>query len=138
MGLAERRAAKEFESYQYPGLKAEIDRAAGQEVAISVDWESLATDEQAHLYADSWPKVYFRPLAEALRQVGRDDLGKEALAEGLKTIKIQNRAGCYSGDRWAHFTKKTGELVLDHEPCSNVDYVDDRVEGLVKALESEL
>ena len=136
MGLAERRAAKDFETFRFQSLKAAIDKAAGFEVAMEVDWDSLATEGQAHLYDDSWAKVYFRPLAEALSQICRDDLGKEALQDGLKSIKVQNRSGCYNGDNWAHFSK--GELVLDHEPCSNVDYVDERTNGLVTTLEAAL
>ena len=136
MGLAERRAAKEFETYRFPGLKAEIDRSAGFEVLMEIDWESLAVDDYAHMYDDCWGKVYFKPLADAFALICRDDLGKEALKEHLKLVKVQNRSGCYNGDTWAHWKK--GELTLDHAPCTNVDYVEDRVRGLVKIVETEL
>jgi hypothetical protein len=52
MGLAERRASKQFQEMIYPDLKAAIDQAAGFEVTIAVDWESLALEDQAELYGD--------------------------------------------------------------------------------------
>jgi hypothetical protein len=138
MGLAERRAAKEFETNRYPSLKAQVIQAAGFEVPIEVHWETLSTDEQSHLYDDCWPKVYFAPLIEALKSITRDDIGKEALKGGLKKIVIQNRAGTYYGDRMAQWEKGSGTLTLDHEPCTNVDNVKERTDGITKALETNL
>ena len=34
---------------------------------IEVDWDQLATPEQARLYVESWPEIYFKPVIEALR-----------------------------------------------------------------------
>jgi hypothetical protein len=136
MGLAERRAAKEFETKRFPQLKKDIDDAAGFEVPVEVAWETLAKEGESHLYAESWPKVFFEPLVTALKAITIDDMGKEALKGGLKKVVIQNRSGAYYGDRMANF--EGGTLTLDHEPHTNVDNISERVEGIQKLLESKL
>jgi len=136
MGLAERRAAKEFETKRFPQLKKDIDEAAGFDVPVEVHWETLSKEGESHLYAESWPKVYFQPLVAALKGITFDDMGKEALKAGLKKIEIQNRSGAYYGDRMASF--QNGTLLLDHEPHTNVDNIDERTDGIRKLLESNL
>lgn len=136
MGLAERRATKEFESNRYPTLQQQITAAAQFEVPIEVKWETLAVDGYATSYDENWPKVYFTPLIEAFKSITRDQMGKEALASSLKKIVIENRSGIYYGDRFSSWAD--GTLTLDHEPCTNVDQIQERVDGLVKLLESKL
>ncbi|MDC0713397.1 hypothetical protein POL68_33345 [Stigmatella sp. ncwal1] len=136
MGLTERRAAKEFETKRFPQFKKDIDEAAGFEVPVTVQWDSLAKEEESHLYDECWPKVYFEPLIAALKGITFDAMGKEALKAGLKKIEIQNRAGVIYGDRMATFDG--GTLLLDHQPHTNVDDVRDRTEGIRKLLESKL
>ncbi len=136
MGLAERRAIKEFETNHFPLLKQEIDQAANTEVAVEVKWETLAVENQAHLYDESFTKVYFQPLILALKSICRDSMGQEAILTSLKQIIIQNLNGIYYGDRWADF--KEGVLILDHEPTTNIDDVADRTQGLIKVLEKGL
>jgi hypothetical protein len=136
MGLAERRAAKEFETKRFPQFKKDIDEAAGFEVPVVVHWDTLAKEGESHLYDESWPKVFFEPLIAALKAITVDDMGKEALKAGLKKIEIQNRSGAYYGDRMATF--EGGTLLLDHEPHTNVGDVDDRIKGIQKLLESKL
>jgi hypothetical protein len=136
MGLAERRAAKEFQDGQFPEWKRKIDAAAGFPVEVTVNWEQLAGDDYAHLYAEAWPKVYFEPLVAALAEISKDAMGKDALKGALKKIEIVNVGGIYYGDRWASFS--SGVLKLDHQPFSNIDDVKDRTKGVVDLLEKSL
>jgi hypothetical protein len=136
MGLAERRAAKAFQDNHAPALFAAIAAAAGSAVQIDVHWDKLAIDDAADSYEENWTEVYFKPLLEALQNVGRDDMGKEALAASLKQIVITNEQGIYYGDRWATF--EDGVLTLDHEPNTNIHQTADRVEGVVSVLEKGL
>ena len=139
MGLAERRATKEFQDNRYPQLKKEIDEAVGFEIAVEVKWEQLAEDGMVHLYEDCWAKVYFRPLIDALKAITADDMGKQALKESLKSIVLRNEAdNSYGGDRIAKFDKGTGQLAIDHKPFSNVDDHKDMKEGIQKTLEDSL
>ena len=136
LGLAERRAVKAFEESSFPALKKQIEEAAGFAPPLEVRWTHLATKDSADSYVDAWPKVYFKPLIEALKRVGRDAMGKEALKSGLKSIIIQNSSGNYSSERWATF--RDGTLVLDHDPLSNQDYWEERKNRLVYILEKGL
>lgn len=136
MGLAERRAAKEFETNRYPAVKKDIDAAAKFDVPVEVKWDSLAVAEYAHMYEEAWLKVYFRPLIDALKAITVDAMGSDALKASLKRIVIQNMKDNSSSSYWAIFTD--GTLTLDHAPVSNVDYIEDRKTQLQKVLEEKL
>lgn len=138
MGLQERRAQKEFVDNVFPGLKAEMEKAAGFSLEVTVDWDSITEDNYAHMYREAWPKVYFEPTIEAFKAICIDDMGKEALKSKLKKVVIHNKHGIYYGDRWASFDDGSGTLTLDHQPVSNVDDVKARKEGLQTLLESKL
>lgn len=136
MGLAERRAVKEFQDKSYPGLKADIEQAAGFAVPIEVSWDQLAKEDYASSYGEFWNKVYFQPLIAALKKITRDDIGRDAIRDGLKKITLTNTKGAYSAE--SAITFAGGELVIDHDPATNVDYIDDRTDHLVKILERAL
>ncbi|OCR02091.1 hypothetical protein BCD67_22635 [Oscillatoriales cyanobacterium USR001] len=114
MGLAERRAIKKFVEGRYLKLKQEIDAAAGFDVPIEVNWDSLATEDYADAYEDAFYKVYFRPLIDALKAIAIDDLGKEALKENLKKIVIEDSGSSYP-------TFQSGILTLKYYAQSNLD-----------------
>lgn len=136
MGLAERRAMKEFETTHYPPLKQRIDAAAHFEVAVEVKWDTLMGDGYSHLFGEAWPKVYFEPLVKAFENICVDDMGREALREKLKKVVIQNSNSTASGSRVAAF--HDGVLTLDHKPFTNMDDVRDRIAGIQKTLEAAL
>ena len=135
MGLAERRAAKAFETEKFPKLKAEVIAAASFEVPIEVDWESLSKPEMSHQYDETWPKLYFTPLIAAFKEICQDDMGKEALKAVLKKIVLTNKSGIYYGDRCAKL--ESGTLTIDHD-MSNVDNIKERQDGIRTLLEKAL
>jgi hypothetical protein len=135
MGLAERRAAKDFQDNQLPPLQAEISMLAGTELSLEINWEELATANQAHLYADAWPELYFKPVIAALRQITRDQMGKDAVASGLKKLEIRNSKGAYSPA--SAITFASGTLAIDHD-LSNVGDTDARAKYIVELLEKSL
>ncbi len=135
MGLAERRATKEFQDNHFPAHKAAIDRAAGFEVELEVRWETLARDGMAHLYLESWPKLYFIPVERAFKDICRDELGRDALRAQLKKVRVQSTNGNFTADYWSHF--ENGVLTLEQE-LSNVDDVEARTKCLIATLERAL
>ena len=135
MGLAERRIVKDFQDNHLPALKKQVDETAGFEVPLEVNWDSLTVNEYSHAWLETWPKLYFEPLIAALKYITQDDMGKEALHEGLKKITIQDQSGAYYGDRWSQF--EGGALTLDHS-FTNSDDVQERTDGLIKTLEKGL
>ncbi|OVE76813.1 hypothetical protein BVX98_04680 [bacterium F11] len=135
MGLAEKRAVKEFQDGAFPGLKKQIDEAAGFDVPLDVNWDSLGVEGLAHLYADAFEKVYFIPVIEALKKICADDMGKEALKGSLKNIVLSNTED-KSGE--AGIGYEGGTLKIDHKPTTNIGDVSLRTNAIVKKLESAL
>jgi hypothetical protein len=137
MGLAERRAAKEFETNVYPGLKQQIDAVAGFEVPLEVKWDTLMKQEKyIAKWNESWPQLYFLPIVEAFKAICIDQMGKDALKDGVKNIIVQDTQESYSSP-WASFDKATGTLTLDHQ-YTNVDDVRARAQTLQMTLEKDL
>lgn len=135
MGLAERRATKEFQDKHFPELKNEIQKLAGHPVPIEVLWDQLAVEGQTELYKEAWTEIFFKPIIDGLRQIGRDDMGREALKSGLKQIELRNSAGAYSPTSAISF--QGGQLVIDHE-LSNVGDTKDRTKYLIEIVEKGL
>lgn len=131
MGLVERRALKAFQEGRYPTLKKEMDEVAGFEVDVQVAWDTLVVDDYAHLYEEGWTKVYFTPVCEAFKEICIDDMGKEALREGLKKVIIR-----HSGSN--EFSFASGVLTVDYWPVTNIDDWMDRKRQIQKALEKGL
>lgn len=135
MGLAERRASKEFQDNHFPELRNEIHKVAGFPVPIEISWEQLAVEGQTDSYKEAWTEIFFKPVIEALRQIGRDEMGKEALKSGLKRIEFRNSSGYYSPH--SAITFRDGQLVIDHE-LSNVGDTKDRTKHIVEIVEKGL
>ncbi len=131
MGLAERRAAKHFAENKYPEIKKQIDQAAGFDVPVEVNWDQLAVDDYANDYEENFPKIYFKPLIEALKGICIDDLGRDALKEKLKKIAIGN------GGPTFQVTFTMGVLKVDAY-YGNVDYWQDRKQQIQGVLEKGL
>lgn len=136
MGLKERRAIKEFQDSIYPELKKQMDTAAGFDVDLEVQWDTLAIPEMAHLYGEHWPKVYFEPVINGFKEICIDDMGKEALKSGLHKIMFCNIQGTSSGK--SSVTFKDGILTVDHQPHTNVDDVSERTEAVIDIISDNI
>jgi hypothetical protein len=87
MGLTERRKIKELQDVTFPGRVQEIAEICGAPIPYEVDWASLSDDPQALNFLDN---LSCHRLNMALRVICQDGLGKEAVREGLKLIKLMN------------------------------------------------
>ena len=135
MGLAERRSAERFKNEDYPGWKSRIDEAAGFEVEIEVAWGELAVADYADSYAEYFPQVYFQPLLDAFSAIGADDMGKEALREGVSKVIIKNSDQFFSP---SGITFADGVLTFDHKSESNTHHVEERTKAIQTLLENAL
>lgn len=134
MDLSDRRKVKEFEEEEMPPLKESMDDAAGFEVELDIDWDSITDVKVSEdLWFEGWSKVYFQPTIDAIESICRDELGREALQENLETVVFKNETGML-GD----IGYEDGVLTVDKEPCTNMDKVDKRTESIVSSLESNL
>ena len=87
MGLNERRKIKELQDTTLPGRVKEIEEICGKAIPYEVDWDSLSDDLEGLNFIDN---ISCHRLNMALRVICQDDLGKEAVREGLKLIKLKN------------------------------------------------
>ncbi len=87
MGLNERRKMKELQTDSFPDRTAELLEITGSPLAYDVDWDSFSDDLEALNFLDN---LSCHRTNMALRVLCSDDLGKEAVQEGLKTIKLKN------------------------------------------------
>jgi hypothetical protein len=87
MALAERRKIKELQDITLPEREREIEEICGQAIAYEVDWDSFAEDAQALNFMDN---IACHRLNMALRMIAIDDMGKQALGDGLKSIRLKN------------------------------------------------
>lgn len=90
MGLAERRKVKELQDVTFPGRVKEIEEICGAPIPYEIDWPSIADDATALNFIDN---VSCHRLNMALRMICLDDMGKQAVREGLKLVKLKNVKG---------------------------------------------
>jgi hypothetical protein len=86
MGLNERRKIKELQDVTLPGRVKEIEEICGKAIPYEVAWDSF-DDFNALNFLDN---CSCHRLNMALRVICQDDMGKEAVREGLKLIKLKN------------------------------------------------
>ena len=87
MGLNERRKIKELQETTFPEREREIEEICGKAIPYEVDWESLADDAEGLNFIDN---ISCHRLNMALRIICLDEMGKEAVRDGLKLIKLKN------------------------------------------------
>jgi len=141
LGLAERRAIKEYQEKTFPGLQAQITQAAGFEVPVEVQWDAIAQPGDADKYAsdDYFTNIYFTPLVDALKKITADDMGKQALKSKLKKVVITYNKGTAPASNYATgINFDSGTLTINFEPYSNAGDVTARADAIQKLLESKL
>ena len=87
MGLTERRKIKELQETTFPERVKEIAEICGKAIPYEVDWDSLADDLEGLNFIDN---LSCHRLNMALRVICQDDLGKEAVRDGLTLIRLKN------------------------------------------------
>ena len=89
MGLNEKRKMKELQEVTFPGRVSEIAEICGAPIPYEVDWTTLAESYDALNFIDN---ISCHRLNMALRMICQDDLGKSAVRDGLKLVKLKNVA----------------------------------------------
>lgn len=86
MGLQERRRQKELEETILPKYQQELNEIVGSEVAYDIAWDTFQT-----MVALDWLNQYiFRNINEGFQKICIDDMGKEAVAAAIKSIRVIN------------------------------------------------
>ena len=87
MGLQERRKMAELKDVTFPERVKEIEEICGVAIPYEVDWDSLADDGEALRFIDN---LSCHRLNMALRVICLDEMGKAAVRDGLKIVRLKN------------------------------------------------
>jgi len=87
MGLQERQMIRDLTEKTLPEREKEITEICGGTARYEVDWDSLSSDAEALRFLDN---LSCHRLNMALRSISMDPMGKEALRDGLKAVKLRN------------------------------------------------
>lgn len=108
MGLAERRKIKTF----CDGLEEaqnDLNKHLGFELPVSLDIESFPEDPAVVAGYECYKQYGFPQAIEVLKEVGQDDMGKEALKEQISAVIVRNTStsGDDGGERSVALEDKT-------------------------------
>ena len=131
MGLAERRLAEQIKTDQVPPFLADLQTAMGYAPEVEIDWASF-------MVADEYPlnrmqDNLFYNLVEAMKNIGRDAMGKEALAENIHKIVLRNVTPAEAASVELQDKTLTITAVLAGDTYSSYSYSD-----IVRYLEPKL
>ncbi len=124
LGLAERRALKEYQDNYYPSIEEAIKKAAHFDVEIDVKWEEIAKPEQGPVYKEDeyWGTTIFKPLTMALEGITIDAMGIDALKSNLNRIVIMHNPETAPASNYPNgLTFEDGVLSINFTPYSNAD-----------------
>jgi hypothetical protein len=143
LGLAERRALKEYQDTQFPEIKKGIETAAGFAVALDIKWDQIAKVGQSDVYKEDiyWGTTIFNPLTQALASIASDKMGKDALKSKLKKVVVIHDEKTAPASNFPNgLTFKDGVLTINWTPYSNTDdtFVVERVKAIKDLIESKL
>ncbi len=89
MGLQERRKIQELQDTTLPERSREIAEICGQAIPYEVDWASLENDAAGLNFLDN---LSCHRLNMALRTICIDEMGREAVRQTLKKVRLRNVA----------------------------------------------
>ena len=87
MGLNERRKVEELKRDTFPARVLELEEICGKAIPYEIDWESISDDAVALNFIDN---LSCHRLNMALRMICQDDMGKQAVRDGVKLVKLKN------------------------------------------------
>lgn len=141
LGLAERRALKDYQDNIFPAIKKSLLDAVTFDVPLDIKWEQLAQPGEADRYKedDYWGKTIFTPLTNAILTITADKEGKDALKAKLKKIVIMFDENTAPASAYSNGVKfEGGVLTINFRPYSNVSDVKERADAIQKLLEDNL
>jgi hypothetical protein len=87
MGLEEKRKIKEYQDTIIPERTTELAEIVGGTIPYEIEWDTFADDAEALRFLDN---LSFHRINMAMRTICTDDLGKEAVRDAIKSIKLKN------------------------------------------------
>lgn len=131
MGLQEKRAIEEVKNTQFPEFTNMLSEITGANIDVEVDWDSLHA-HSVHNISTYLDKRGFQYVLDAMKNVCADDLGKQAVQDGLKKIVIIAKApDVSSSEAYVKFEDKI--LTYYNGIDGNGVYKDDKIQEVLEA-----
>jgi len=86
MGLNERRRQKELEETVVPKHEEELQGITGSAIKYDIAWETFETLTAMN----ALDQYIFNSISDGFREICIDDMGKEAVAAAITTIRLVN------------------------------------------------
>ncbi len=141
VGLAVRRAIAAYQESRYPVQEKAIQDAAGFPVPVDVGWDPLTVPGDAKYFSspDYFEKTIFESLAAGLKDVAKDQMGRDALRQKLKSIRIRFDPKTAPASTYPLGSKFDGGVLdINWRPYANVADFQERMDAVVKVLEKNL
>ena len=87
MGLIEKRAIAKMRDDVVPRYEAELKQIAGDQISYEMNWESFLHDITA---LGNLEEKCFRVINDIFKKITVDNIGVEAVQEGVQKIRISN------------------------------------------------
>ena len=88
MGLAEKRMLAQVRDEVAPKYQKELREIAGEGISFDIDWASFGESMEA---MGNLENKALKPLCEIFRKITVDQIGKDAVAEGIQTIRVSHQ-----------------------------------------------
>ncbi|MBE9041206.1 hypothetical protein IQ235_10490 [Oscillatoriales cyanobacterium LEGE 11467] len=88
MGLREKRIIHQLQNKTIPAYEAAWAKKAGTKIKLQVDWDSFSDCNEEIL--ERVERFGLKKISEAIDAVCVDNLGKEAIQDGLKAIDLKH------------------------------------------------
>lgn len=126
--IQDKRFIRDMEEKAIPKYKNKLDETLNKPVEWEIDYSGFSGEERGQrFFENQGPKR----VADAIRSLAKDEVGKEALEEGLKKIIMRN----VKGIKKAEYRLEAGIFTVDGDYGASV-YPDEK--SMVKYLENEL
>ena len=106
MGLVEKRMLAQLRDEIVPKYQAELREITGNKIVYDVDFDSFANSLTA---MGNMETKCLKPLGEVFRAITVDDLGKDAVRQNIKVIKLSHGDATSS---ISNFTLQNGVLTM--------------------------
>jgi len=140
MGLAEKRAVEDFKKNEYEVFLKSIKDITQADISVDTEWDKLSPNLEGYgdakaTLVDYFQNMFAETILQSFKSICADDMGKQALQGAVKKIVLTCSPN--ASTHKAGFKFEDAILSLDLR-YANTDQVKDRVESMIKLIESKL
>lgn len=136
MGLKEKRAIEQCKTEKLNEWTEKVESVCGKKLDWNINWDELVKEGYTEYYPGTVDWNFFAPLAESLKSICADKLGKDSFTQKINKVNLT------SNRSWSSLEVKIegDTLHLDADPSYQRDdtYIADYAGRITAALEAAL